>query len=90
MIRDLPTEERPRERLLSEGATYLSNVELLAILLRTGTKQQSALGLAQMILQQTQGLKLLNEINMTFGYIEPCLISKIIDNLIKLSKKSSI
>lgn len=64
MIRDLPLEERPRERLLLEGATYLSNVELLAILLRTGTKQQSALGLAQLILQQTQGLKLLNEITL--------------------------
>ena len=38
MIRDLPTDERPRERLLYEGARYLSNVELLAILLRTGTK----------------------------------------------------
>ena len=64
MIRDLPTAERPRDRLLAEGATYLSNVELLAILLRTGTKQQSALGLAQIILQQTQGLKLLNEITL--------------------------
>lgn len=64
MIRDLPLEERPRERLLLEGAAYLSNVELLAILLRTGTKQQSALGLAQLILQQTQGLKLLNEITL--------------------------
>ena len=64
MIRDLPFEERPRERLLSEGATFLSNAELLAILLRTGSRGQSALGLAQMILQQTQGLKLLNEITV--------------------------
>ncbi len=64
MIRDLPFEERPRERLLAEGASFLSNAELLAILLRTGTKQQSALGLAQVILQNTQGLKLLNEITI--------------------------
>ena len=40
MIRDLPFEERPRERLLSEGATFLSNAELLAILLRTGSRGQ--------------------------------------------------
>ena len=40
MIRDLPLEERPRERLLLEGASFLSNAELLAIILRTGTKQQ--------------------------------------------------
>ena len=52
MIRDLPFEERPRERLLSEGATFLSNAELLAILLRTGSRGQSALGLAQMILDR--------------------------------------
>ena len=56
MIRDLPFDERPRERLLTEGAEFLSNAELLAILLRTGTKNQSALQMAQLILKQTQGL----------------------------------
>ena len=64
MIRDLPLEERPRERLLLEGAAFLSNAELLAIMLRTGTRQQSALNLAQTILQKTQGIKLLNEITI--------------------------
>ena len=57
MIRDLPYEERPRERLLLEGATYLSNAELLAILLRTGSKGQSALAIAQTLLKQVRGLK---------------------------------
>ena len=61
MIRDLPFDERPRERLLTEGAEFLSNAELLAILLRTGTKNQSALQMAQLILKQTQGLKFLND-----------------------------
>lgn len=46
MIRDLPVEERPRERLLRTGPEYLSNRELLAVLLKTGTKEQSALDLA--------------------------------------------
>lgn len=64
MIRDLPLDERPRERLLNEGAEFLSNVELLAILLRTGTKSQSALQMAQLILNQTQGLKFLNEMTI--------------------------
>jgi len=64
MIRDLPMEERPRERLLTEGATSLSNVELLAILLRTGTKKQSVVHLAQAILQKTEGLKDLNEVTV--------------------------
>ncbi|MGL4336853.1 MAG: RadC family protein [Turicibacter sp.] len=64
MIRDLPHEERPRERLLNDGAPFLSNAELLAILLRTGTRNQSAVRLAQAILQKTEGLKLLNEITI--------------------------
>lgn len=64
MIRDMPVEERPRERLLKEGAFCLSNAELLAILLRTGTKSQSVIHLAQSILKKTEGLKELNEITI--------------------------
>lgn len=64
MIRDLPYEERPRERLLLEGAHYLSNAELLAILLRTGSKGQSALAIAQKLLRQSEGLKFLNEMTV--------------------------
>ena len=41
MIRDYPAGERPRERLVKHGARSLSNQELLAILLRTGTKDES-------------------------------------------------
>lgn len=44
-------EERPRERLLSVGANALSNAELLAILLRNGFKEKSAVQLAQDILR---------------------------------------
>ena len=50
MVRDLPAEERPREKLLSLGAAGLSNVELLAILLRTGTRQHSVLRVAEEVL----------------------------------------
>lgn len=38
-IKDLPDEERPREKLLTLGAKALSNVELLAILLHSGTRK---------------------------------------------------
>jgi len=44
--------EFPRERLIQYGAEALSNAELLAILLRTGTKQQSALTLAESLLNK--------------------------------------
>ena len=46
-IRDWPADERPREKLLEKGAAALSDAELLAILLRTGTRGQSALDLAR-------------------------------------------
>jgi len=50
MIRDVHIADRPRERLIRQGAGSLSNQELIAILLRTGTKQESVLVLANRIL----------------------------------------
>ncbi len=60
MIRDVHTADRPRERLVNQGATSLSNQELIAIMLRTGTKQESVLHLANRVLnhfEQIQQLK---------------------------------
>lgn len=56
MIRDLPSTERPRERLRDQGAGSLSNAELLAIVLRTGTASESAVALATRLLSRFQGL----------------------------------
>lgn len=50
MIRDVHIADRPRERLIRQGAASLSNQELIAILLRTGTKEASVLVLANRIL----------------------------------------
>ncbi|MBI4307428.1 MAG: DNA repair protein RadC [Chloroflexi bacterium] len=55
-IRDLPASERPRERLRDAGPNALSNAELLAILLRTGTASESALALASRLLARHDGL----------------------------------
>ena len=49
-IHDLPAQERPRERLAALGAESLSQAELIAILLRTGTKGVSAIHIAQQLL----------------------------------------
>ena len=57
LIRDLPRGERPRERLKEKGASYLSNAELLAILLRTGVQSESVLDLANRILAKFGGLE---------------------------------
>ncbi len=50
MIRDVHIADRPRERLIAQGADSLSNQELIAILLRTGTKEESVLVLANRML----------------------------------------
>jgi DNA repair protein RadC len=56
-IREIPADERPRERLIQYGADSLSLHELLAILLRTGTEQRSAVGLAEHLLSHFGGLR---------------------------------
>jgi len=55
-IRDLPAEERPRERMAATGPQALSTAELIAVLLRTGGRGHSALQTAQTLVQQTGGL----------------------------------
>ena len=50
MRKDIRIEERPYEKCIKHGAQTLSNAELLAVLLRTGTKGVSALDLARHIL----------------------------------------
>ena len=50
-IRDLAVEERPREKCLRQGMAGLSNTELIAILIGTGTRKQSAIDLARLVLQ---------------------------------------
>ncbi|AKG35877.1 RadC family protein [Paenibacillus durus] len=64
MLRDLPHEERPRERMMQNGAESLSQAELLAILLRTGTRQESAIHVAQRILGQVGGLRRLADLSI--------------------------
>jgi DNA repair protein RadC len=52
LIRDMPDQDRPRERLARSGAHSLRNDELIAILLRTGLRGQSVLEVAQALLKQ--------------------------------------
>ena len=56
-IREMPSDERPRERLEKYGASALSTAELLAIHFRTGTTERSAVGLGELLLSQFGGLK---------------------------------
>lgn len=63
-IKKMPEDLRPRERMLAVGAQALSNAELLAILLRTGTPQETALEMAQRLLSQPGGLRYLAEASL--------------------------
>jgi len=63
-IANWPESERPRERLLTQGAGSLSDAELVAVLLRTGIKGKSAVDLARDLIERFQGIGgLLDRIN---------------------------
>ncbi len=59
-IRELPPSERPRERLLNQGANALKTAELLAILLRTGTQERPVMELAEFLLKHFGSLEALS------------------------------
>ncbi|RSL32272.1 JAB domain-containing protein [Salibacterium salarium] len=61
MIKNVPVSERPREKMIKNGPECLSNQELLAVLLRTGSKHESVLQLSQRVLYDFDGLHLLKE-----------------------------
>lgn len=58
-IKDMPVDLRPRERLLKDGAGVLTDIELLAIILRTGTATASAVQLAAAVLGRFGSLRML-------------------------------
>lgn len=55
-VREMPTGERPRERLLRYGAQALSDAELVAVLLNNGSRGASVLDLSRDLLNETGGL----------------------------------
>ncbi len=75
-IKSIPVDDRPQEKLLKYGANNLSNSELLAVILRTGSKEENVLKLSQKILSEdNKGLK-----NIAEGTIEKFKSFKGINN----------
>ena len=69
-MKELPISERPYEKLETYGAERLTNSELLAIIIKTGTKEDTAVGLAQKILKLNDGtnkedLSFLQDVSIT-------------------------
>ena len=52
-IKSMPLSERPREKLLNKGRDFISNTELIALLIGSGTRNQSAIEIASIILQDS-------------------------------------
>jgi len=63
-IKDIPIDERPRERLMNVGVEKLSNEELLAILLKSGTKNVSVKVLASSILKELNSISDLKDMTL--------------------------
>lgn len=80
-LKELISEDKPREKLLKKGAEYLTDSELLAIILRTGNKSESVNELSNRILKRIGGVKNLK--NMTINTLTQI-------EGIKLGKASSI
>lgn len=63
-MKTLPKRERPREKLLMYGVDSLSNIELLAIILRTGSKKETALELSRKVLSLNESISFLKDISI--------------------------
>ena len=64
-IKDLPLSERPREKLISYGVEALSNAELLALIIKTGNVEETAVEVAQKILSRdNRGIAYLADVSL--------------------------
>ncbi|WP_193437476.1 RadC family protein [Sporolactobacillus pectinivorans] len=61
MMKDVPDADRPRERLMLDGAGALSNQELIAIILRSGSRCESVLQLSERLISHFGGMDFLKE-----------------------------
>ncbi len=63
-LKELPEEERPREKLIHQGPRSLSDAELIAIIIGAGTPAESAVQIAQRILKKAGDLKTLSQMSV--------------------------
>lgn len=90
-LKDMLDEEKPREKLKRLGIEYLTDSELLSILLRTGNKNESVNVLSSKILKSIGGIKKLKEVSLnTLCKIEGIKLSKasVIVAAFELAKRS--
>lgn len=66
-IKEIPSEDRPLERLIRYGAEALSNAELLAIIIRTGSREDNAITLASRLMSTSEGI----------GFLSSCTVDEL-------------
>ena len=93
-IKEIPINDRPMERLIEYGSESLSDEELFAIVLKTGTKGKSAKELSSLLLSKIGGLKKLNDINFEYlnkfkgiGKSKACIILSVIELSKRLNRE---
>ena len=93
-IKDIPINDRPRERLINNGVENLSDEELLAVILKTGTKKLSAKDLSALLLSKVNGINNLSEYNLEklksvkgIGEAKACLILACIELAKRINRK---
>lgn len=64
-IKDWPEDERPRERLIKYGAESLSDAQLLAIILRTGNKDRSAVDLGRALISKFENFRSMDSLSIS-------------------------
>ncbi len=97
IIKELPASERPREKMIEMGPEYLSNSELIAILLATGTQERSAVAVAdELIFTGGRGLEFLAECTLEelsgikgIGTAKACRIAAAVELGRRLSERKA-
>ena len=99
-IKDLPITEKPYEKIENYGAEFLSNAELLAVIIKTGTKDKTAIDIANEILlldYENQGLGFLKNISIEdlkningLGRVKSIQIKALVEFAVRFSKPNSI
>lgn len=99
-LKDLPETEKPYEKIENYGAQFLSNAELLAVIIKTGTRDKTAIEIAQEILlldYQKQGLSFLKDISIEdlknikgLGRVKSIQLKAMVEFAVRFSKPSTI
>ena len=90
MIKSLPIEYQPREKALKQGIESLSDIELIALILRTGNKEESVMDLSKRLINEIGGFnQLINVDYATLSSLKGIKKAKAIEilSIIEISKR---